>query len=257
METSYEYDTLGRPQTVKRKYKDSIYTEKQEVTNKLTYMASEAGTTEYIKSYTTGETNFAYTYTPGGQIASVTKGKVVAMTGGTPVIERAVTQTYEYDNLGRLYKYNDGRQNTFYDYDGSGNMVQRIIGKGLDDAGGIDFRMLYYEDQIFRYGMDGENIDYDECGNPKNYLDVDWMTWTRGKLLAKCEYEDGKAIEYAYNKDGQRVKKSRRQYDGGGNLIETKETRYIYDGGKLVGERWNKRGNTSKLLLYVAENRIM
>ena len=99
----------------------------------------------------------------------------------------------------------------------------------------------YGETDTFTYGDDnwkdllteynGNEITYDEIGNPLTYYNGTEFKWTMGRRLESVKKGNAR-ISYKYNADGQRTSK----------IINGINFNYFWDGSKLTAQTW--LGNT-------------
>ena len=123
--------------------------------------------------------------------------------------------SYEYDCRGFLVK--DG--NTAYEYDANGNVTK--IGNTVLEYDSV------VKDKLIKVG--GKVVAYD-ANNPLVPTSYDGNTYTfEGRRLARIQ-KGGKDIDYTYNDQGLRIKKT--ITENGTSL----ETRFFYDGAKLITE---------------------
>lgn len=123
--------------------------------------------------------------------------------------------SYEYDFRGFLVK--DG--NTAYEYDANGNVTK--IGNTVLEYDSV------VKDKLVKVG--GKVVAYD-ANNPLVPTSYDGNTYTfEGRRLARIQ-KGGKVIDYTYNDQGLRIKKT--ITENGTSL----ETRFFYDGTKLIAE---------------------
>ena len=80
--------------------------------------------------------------------------------------------------------------------------------------------------------------DYDECGNPRMYKG-EKLLWSRGRMLDR--YGE---IRYTYDKDGMRTARHREDRPG------VSLRNYVYEGRKLVAERWMDSSNRINFNYY-------
>ena len=128
--------------------------------------------------------------------------------------------TYTYDNLGQLLSA-AGDQTYTYTYDNAGN---------IRSANGhtYDYRDADWKDLLTAF--DGQEIDYDESGNPRSYYNgTRWnFTWENGRNLATASSASG-SLSFEYDSDGLRTKKT---VSGGA------AHNYFYAGGQLLRETY-------------------
>lgn len=151
---------------------------------------------------------------------------------------------YGYDKNRRISEVND----ICYTYDKAGHLtteVNVITRTGKDfvyDKGGniVEIRPFsrgrYDKSQTFTYGnsnwkdllteYDGNEITYDEIGNPLNYYNGTEFKWTMGQRLKSAKRSDGVKISYTYNADGLRTSKT----------INNVKFNYYWNDGKLTAQ---------------------
>lgn len=151
---------------------------------------------------------------------------------------------YGYDENRRISSIND----IYYTYDKAGHLtteVNVITRTGKDfvyDKGGniteiIPFsRGRYGKPQTFVYGnsnwkdllteYNGNEITYDEIGNPLTYYNGTEFKWTMGQRLKSAKRSDGIKISYTYNADGLRTSKT----------IRNVKFNYYWNDGKLAAQ---------------------
>lgn len=127
----------------------------------------------------------------------------------TPLNSTKSKYSYEYDKLGQLIRYNDAVANRSYtySYDSNGNMLSKSeynyttgqLGTALDT---INYTYgNSWEDQLSAY--DGEQIEYDDIGNPTEYLGAT-LIWEGRNLKS---YEKGsKKLQFEYDENGMRYR---------------------------------------------------
>ena len=156
---------------------------------------------------------------------------------------------YEYDANGNITAANDVQ----YSYDEAGQLTTEAdvtTGTGKDyiyDKGGniTEIRHFvngeYGETDTFTYGdpnwkdllteYNGNDITYDEIGNPLTYYNGAKFTWTMGRRLESVRKGNAR-ISYKYNADGQRTSKT----------INGIKFNYFWNDSKLTAQTW--LGNT-------------
>ncbi len=157
-----------------------------------------------------------------------------------------IVNKYSYDPHGRLLEENDYANNKcyIYKYDSVGNVCDKIECL-LDSAG----NKILTSKQVTKYeynnekwsnqltAVDGESkrdeITYDDVGNPINFIDGKKLTWTRGRLLEKINYDTTSGVTYKYNQDGYRIYKSTANAARTDGVI----TNYEWDEDKLIYEK--------------------
>ena len=133
---------------------------------------------------------------------------------------------YTYDALGQLVTETKDSITTKFEYDNYGN----ILDKGVVDENGeiSEATKITYEycnekwkDLLTSYN--GQEIVYDEQGNPTQYLGHN-LTWEKGRQLKSFDN-----IQYIYNANGIRTSKT----------VDGIRHEYTLDGAKILRESWN------------------
>ena len=208
----------------------------------MTYLENANGSkSEYLGSYRNGsDAAYVYSYDNNGNITSIVHGS-----------DRI---TYVYDGLNQLVRVNDSAANTTttYTYDLGGNILSKseydYTTGTLPSKARNTYTYSYdseWKDLLVSYN--GEDITYDEIGNPLAYRGYG-MTWNGRQLhnMHKAEQD----LTFAYDENGMRVGKSVITIVGG-NKGRLDETTYTYAGSQLMSEiRRNTNGTTSAALLY-------
>lgn len=142
--------------------------------------------------------------------------------------------SYEYDGLGQLIRENSvyANKTVMYTYDNAGNILKSDeYAYTNGELGEVILTKNYsYEDAEWRdllTSFNGQNITYDEIGNPLSYRDGMQFTWT-GRQLSSLQKNDN-VVNYTYNSDGIRTSKT----------VNGTETTYQLDGTKIVSETTN------------------
>ena len=117
--------------------------------------------------------------------------------------------SYEYDEFGQLVRFNDAVENKTYTYtyDNNGNILTKseyayttgLLGTATDTT-----TYTYFEDwkdKLWKIG--NQEIEYDNIGNPTNYLGA-ILEW-EGRNLKSYETEEQK-FEYQYDENGMRYR---------------------------------------------------
>ena len=153
------------------------------------------------------------------------------------------TLSYEYDAEERITKVTDSVDGvTEYTYDALGQLLTETVNGELvtsmeyDNYGNITKKndVVYSYDTTWKdllISYNGQEIKYDDQGNPKSYLGHT-LTWEKGRQLKKFVKSDGTVIDYTYNANGIRTSKT---------VNGVKHT-YTLDGTKILRETWD--GNT-------------
>ena len=193
---------------------------------------TDAGTTAYLATEMykqidgTTKTEFrsdTYGYDINRNIAKISR----SVSGSSADVE--ITE-YSYDSANRLVRENNPFFNKTYtyEYDAGGNIT--VKNEYAYTTGELDTEPKVYNYQYTSEFKDrlsswnGQDITYDNCGNPTKYKGNS-LTWTRGRLLA--QYVKG-STRYSFTYDGNGIRKSKTSADY--------KTEYIYSQGKLVGE---------------------
>lgn len=259
---------------------------------KTTNMISSYNT--YIQNYVEEDNqvkprllkNYSYTYNSKGQISdvfSVSANGIPTTTESNDDFNASAEKTrhYEYDELGQLVKEVDLDLNKaiLYYYDGGGNIVEKRIYQNEDsnDTSAFSFNklnnqlilnsctddILYeYDDPNFKdllTSYNGNEIEYDNAGNPLNYCGNTMygitasgeLAWSGKKLVSFTDTENERYYEYEYNADGLRTQKLiyNIEDDNSKSLASTMD--YIWNNDVIVGYRitaYNGSGNPSSLI---------
>lgn len=154
------------------------------------------------------------------------------------------TLRYGYDAYGNISEIN----NIWYLYDEASELTTEVdikTGTGKDyiyDKGGNITEVRHFtngeygETDTFTYGDDnwkdllteynGNEITYDEIGNPLTYYNGTEFKWTMGRRLKSAVRSDGVKIKYTYNADGLRTSKT----------INNIKFNYYWNGDKLTAQ---------------------
>lgn len=147
--------------------------------------------------------------------------------------------SFVYDSLNRLVRSNQLKLNEtiLYEYDINNNIVAEKHYKYTEDEIPVELIIrndYQYLDENWRdllTSYNGQDITYDEIGNPLQYLNGMKFTWDSGRKLSEISLDENK-INYSYNSSGLRTKK----------IINGKTTNYLLDGTKIIAEE--TEGNT-------------
>ena len=186
-------------------------------THKSKAKVKSSATTQLVSQIILSDgTALSYGYDDEERIISVTE---TTASGDTSVTK---TTTYTYDALGQLLteKVNGVVVNSM-EYDCYGNITKKngVVYHYGDTA---------WKDLLTAY--DGQNISYDDQGNPTTYRGHT-LTWEKGRQL-KSFGDSNYTSTYTYNANGIRTSKT---VDG---VLHT----YTLDGTKILRETW--AGNT-------------
>ncbi len=169
--------------------------------------------------------NIVYTYDENGRITSRRNAGSLA----TDLVEY---NTYAYDEAGQLIRENKSTQKTWvYEYDANGNITKRkaynytpSTPSTLVSTDMFTYATDTWEDRLVSYN--GQNIVYDNIGNPTTYLGA-VLTW-RGRELANYT-KDTTSIDYSYDVDRMRYQKVVKT-----NGTETSRYNYVYSDDQLI-----------------------
>ena len=150
-------------------------------------------------------------------------------------ISRIGYYVYVYDEAGQIIKNLDSRNGNGvqYTYDKGGNIVSiDKLEKGLktENIGTYVYGNANWKDLLTEYN--GNEITYDEIGNPLTYYNGTEFKWTMGRRLKSAVRSDGVKIKYTYNADGLRTSKT----------INNVKFNYYWNDNKLTGQTFG--GNT-------------
>lgn len=157
--------------------------------------------------------------------------------------------SYEYDGFGQLIRENSAYANktVIYAYDNSGNILKadeyKYTTGDLDEVISTkkySYCNLEWKDLLTNFN--GQDITYDEIGNPLSYRNGIQFTWV-GRQLSSLQMNNN-VVNYTYNSDGIRTSK----------IINGAETTYQLDETKIVSETTN--GNI-KWYVYDENNAII
>ena len=144
-----------------------------------------------------------------------------------------VILSYEYDILGQLTRENNsytGKTYT-YSYDANGNILsvseyaytlEAQIASEPTSTSTYTYGNASWKDQLTEYN--GQQITYDEIGNPLSYLGYTF-NWENVRNLASIT-GNGLTATYTYNSDGIRT----------GKTVNGTEHKYMLEGTKIVFE---------------------
>lgn len=224
-EMGFDYDTLNRIGTTKLLPKAGGPTLQTQVDFvNLSGHRTTTLTDTYTNSKLVGTANsvlskFQYTYDDNGNIATVKDA------------QDKVT-TYSYDQLNQLIRADDQKAgvSTTYSYDVGGNITfvktyaytTGTLGSPTNTVS-YSYNNSNWKDLLTSYG--GQNITYDQIGNPLTYRDGMQFTW-EGRQL-KTSTLNGKETSYIYNSDGIRTSKT----------VNGVTTSYLVDGSTILAQQ--------------------
>ena len=160
-----------------------------------------------------------------------------------------VVYKWTYDENGNVLTYTDGSEDTnfSYTYDEDGNILKadeyKYTTGDLDEVISTkkySYCNLEWKDLLTNFN--GQDITYDEIGNPLSYRNGIQFTWV-GRQLSSLQMNNN-VVNYTYNSDGIRTSK----------IINGAETTYQLDETKIVSETTN--GNI-KWYVYDENNAII
>lgn len=136
---------------------------------------------------------------------------------------------YVYDEANQLVKElsvanGNGKK---YTYDAGGNIVSvEKLEKGVatETLGTYTYGNSNWKDLLTAYN--GNEITYDEIGNPLTYYNGTEFSWTMGRRFESALRSDGTEISYTYNADGLRTSKT----------IRNIKFNYYWNGDKLTAQ---------------------
>ena len=189
----YTYDGLNRLT------KTSLTTSADKpIDTTYTYFASKRGsgyTTTKLKSETINGEKYEYKYDARSNITDVTKDGVLQY-------------HYGYDMMNQLVSVDDKLNGKVYNYtyDAGGNLIsETVTDSNGTTSNAYEYNNSNWGDVLTSYN--GQNITYDEIGNPLTYRDGMSMTWKNGRQLATLTNGDT-SISYGYDSGSVRTTKT-------------------------------------------------
>ena len=189
----YTYDGLNRLT------KTSLTTSTDKpIDTTYTYFASKRGsdyTTTKLKSETINGEKYEYKYDAHGNITHITKNGVLQY-------------RYGYDMMNQLIRVDDKQKGKSYKYtyDKGGNLInETVTDSNGTTSNAYEYNNSNWGDVLTSYN--GQNITYDEIGNPLTYRDGMSMTWKNGRQLATLTNGDT-SISYGYDSGSVRTTKT-------------------------------------------------
>lgn len=189
----YTYDGLNRLT------KTSLTTSTDKpIDTTYTYFASKRGsgyTTTKLKSETINGEKYEYKYDAHSNITDVTKDGVSQY-------------HYGYDMMNQLVSVDDKLNGKVYNYtyDAGGNLIsETVTDSNGTTSNAYEYNNSNWGDVLTSYN--GQNITYDEIGNPLTYRDGMSMTWKNGRQLTTLTNGDT-SISYGYDSDSVRATKT-------------------------------------------------
>ena len=209
----FEYDDIARLSARYNYYFRQDYTYRNISSDQTTTQISNIA---YSKR--DGGTNFnpfslAYTYDALGNIKTIT---------GTGISGQ--NASYVYDVQSQLTSAVVDGKNYSYEYDTYGN-IRKAVENGTTHT--YTYGDADWKDLLTAY--DGQNITYDEIGNPTSYYNgTRWdFDWEKGRQLVSAESDDHE-IEYTYDMAGIRDSKT----------VDGVTYNYLTLDGKVVRQTW-------------------
>ena len=189
----YTYDGLNRLT------KTSLNTSTDKpIDTTYTYFASNRGsgyTTTKLKSEVINGEKYEYKYDAHGNITHITKNGVLQY-------------RYGYDMMNQLIRVDDKQKGKSYKYtyDKGGNLInETVTDSNGTTSNAYEYNNSNWGDVLTSYN--GQNITYDEIGNPLTYRDGMSMTWKNGRQLATLTNGDT-SISYGYDSGSVRTTKT-------------------------------------------------
>ena len=141
--------------------------------------------------------------------ASVDPKKYDAHSNITDVTKDGVLQYhYGYDMMNQLIRVDDKQKGKSYKYtyDKGGNLInETVTDSNGTTSNAYEYNNSNWGDVLTSYN--GQNITYDEIGNPLTYRDGMSMTWKNGRQLATLTNGDT-SISYGYDSGSVRTTKT-------------------------------------------------
>ena len=190
---NYTYDGLNR--LTKTSLTTSTNTP---IDTTYTYFASKRGSgyiTTKLKSETINGEKYEYKYDARSNITDVTKDGVLQY-------------HYGYDMMNQLVSVDDKLNGKVYNYtyDAGGNLIsETVTDSNGTTSNAYEYNNSNWGDVLTSYN--GQNITYDEIGNPLTYRDGMSMTWKNGRQLATLTNGDT-SISYGYDSGSVRTTKT-------------------------------------------------
>ena len=166
-----------------------------------------------MKSETINGEKYEYKYDAHSNITDVTKDGVLQY-------------HYGYDMMNQLVSVDDKLNGKVYNYtyDAGGNLIsETVTDSNGTTSNAYEYNNSNWGDVLTSYN--GQNITYDEIGNPLTYRDGMSMTWKNGRQLATLTNGDT-SISYGYDSDSVRTTK----------IVNGVKYTYAYLNGQLMYE---------------------
>ena len=171
---------------------------------------------------------------------------------------------YGYDMMNQLVSVDDKLNGKVYNYtyDAGGNLIsETVTDSNGTTSNAYEYNNSNWGDVLTSYN--GQNITYDEIGNPLTYRDGMSMTWKNGRQLATLTNGDT-SISYGYDSDSVRTTKTVNgvkytyAYLNGQLLYETRgdaKFYYSYDAnGILYNVRYTLTDGDTEYSYYYTHN---
>ena len=204
-----------------------------------------------MKSETINGEKYEYKYDAHSNITDVTKDGVLQY-------------HYGYDMMNQLVSVDDKLNGKVYNYtyDAGGNLIsETVTDSNGTTSNAYEYNNSNWGDVLTSYN--GQNITYDEIGNPLTYRDGMSMTWKNGRQLATFTNGDT-SISYGYDSDSVRTTKTVNgvkytyAYLNGQLLYETRgdaKFYYSYDSnGILYNVRYTLTDGGTEYSYYYTHN---
>ena len=225
------YDSLNRLTNLNTLFPTSGLNPQRKILNQTFEYENVSGqrTTNLISSHYVGFNNSAdqplfthsYSYDANGNISSLSR----LADGQTSAL------SYQYDGLDQLIRVNDQEADitVLYSYDAGGNITSaktypyslgELSGSPLSEKS-YSYASSGWKDLLINFN--GDDILYDEIGNPLQYRDGMAFAWQYGRRLASVS-QGSNAYTYSYDASGVRLAKT----------INGSSYNYIYDNGVLL-----------------------
>lgn len=142
--------------------------------------------------------------------------------------------SYKYDSNNRLIRSNRSiiNETILYEYDNNDNLViekhYKYTKTDKLPTALITHNNYEYDDDNWKdllTSYNGQEITYDEIGNPLQYLDGMKFLWDSGRQLSKINTNEDD-VTYSYNSDGLRTQK----------IVNGEITNFLLDGTKIIAE---------------------
>lgn len=181
------------------------------------------------------------------------RGNITEIYDSTNPGQNIPLYSYEYDEASQLVRENNAVLNKtyIYSYDIGGNIVSKTVYPytTTSELGTSINTVPYIYDSVWKDKLtyfNGNQIIYDEIGNPLTYNGIEY-TWF-GRDLLKYDLDDD-IVEYKYNSAGLRTSK---HVEIGNDVVD-----YDYtwtDNGILTGYKYSTSNETFSVWIMYGEN---